>query len=299
MSKYLSLLKGIENITCIENDSLAARSTMRVGGTSAISVFPSCAESLCQVIGAAKKSGTKFNVIGKGSNVIFPDGEYDGIMIFTEKMRNRSCSENKVVAECGVNLIYLSSLCADKGLSGLAFACGIPGSVGGAVYMNAGAYGSSISDVFVEGKFYFSSSDTVGTFKKEDAGFSFRSSRMKSDGSIALSAVFELTQEKPEKIRETISFFKQRRIDSQPIKNPSAGSAFLPIDDTPAWKLIDGAGLRGYSVGGAKISEKHAGFIINTGGATADDIKSLVSKVQNEVNKIYGVSLKTEIVFIQ
>lgn len=298
MNSYLSLVKDVENVTFIENDDLKSRSTAHVGGTAILSAFPRNANSLCKLIEKLKKGNIKHCVIGNGSNVIFPDGIYDGVVIFSKKMKEVVFDGDFVTADCGVNLIYLSAICAQRGLSGLEFSCGIPASVGGAVYMNAGAHGGCISDVFENGKFYLPDG-RIETLDNSEMTFSFRKSRATAEKFIVLSATFKLKKDEISNINSRIEKIKKVRAESQPIEFPSAGSVFLPSGDMPAWKLIDGAGLRGYSVGGAMVSDKHAGFIINTGGATASDYLTLTELIKEKVKNIYGVDLQTEIIFIK
>ena len=299
MSDLKRPFDGIPNLTILENEPMSAHSTMRVGGKAAAALFPGDADALVSAVRAAKKAQIKYAVIGNASNVIFPDDGYDGAVIFTKNLKQISFSDSNVTAECGVNIIYLASLCAEKGLSGLEFASGIPASVGGAVYMNAGAYGKSVSDVVFASTVYVPTSDTVKNIAVNEHGFGFRSSFFKNSDAILLSSSFSLTPCGADETKRTMAALKQKRQSSQPLEFPSAGSVFLPSNGRAAWEYVDGVGLRGYSMGGAQISEKHAGFIINRGGATAKDISELVEKVKSSVFEKYGVALQTEIIFIK
>jgi len=196
-----------------------------------------------------------------------------------------------------VNFIYLSSFCAERGLSGAEFLCGIPGSVGGAIYMNAGAYGGSMSDI-VDKSICYSVNDGIFVLDKCGHRFGCRTSFFKNSNSLLLSTTLKLKNDDGEKIRAKMRDFKIKRINSQPAGAFSAGSVFLPVDGISAWKYIDESGMRGASVGGAKISDKHAGFIVNDGCASSADIKALVEKVKSEVYLKTGVNLQTEIIFI-
>ena len=294
----ISKLKDISYVDFSENEPLGVHSTMRVGGTAAVAAFPKSVPALCKLKKALDESKTKHVVIGNASNTVFPDGTYDGVVIFTKKLQSISYVGNHIVAECGVNLIYLSAFAAEKSLSGAEFLSGIPGTVGGAVYMNAGAYGRSVSDIVVSSKVYLPDG-TVAEIPNAEHKFAFRRSVFQESGAVVLSTEFALAEGDRQKISALTAEMKEKRSSSQPLGLPSAGSAFLPAGDVPAWKLIDGAGLRGYKVGGARVSSKHAGFIVNEGGATAADIKSLVGIVKSVVFKKYGVNLQTEIIFIE
>lgn len=297
MNEYLLSLNNIKDVIFSENEPLGTHSTMKVGGTAKLAAFPQNADAFCALLSELEKLGVKHYVVGNGSNVIFPDGEYDGVIVFTKKMGNIAFGGTSVTADCGVNLIYLSSLCAEKSLSGAEFLCGIPGTVGGAVYMNAGAYGSSMADI-VEKCTCFSSKKGVFELDNAALGFGYRTSALKSGNILLLSATLVLKACDREKISALMGDLKKKRSSSQPTGVFSAGSAFLPIGDTPAWKYIDAAGLRGASVGAARVSEKHAGFIVNDGNATSADVKALVEKIKREVKIKTGADLQTEIIFI-
>lgn len=294
----LSEIKKIGGVDFIQNEPLALHSTMRVGGTAALAAFPKSADAMCELIDYLNEKEIKHFVAGNASNTIFPDGEYNGVVVFTKNLKSISVSDADITAECGVNLIYLSELAKEKSLSGAEFLCGIPGTVGGAISMNAGAFGRSVSDMVLLSKLYL---PQKSVFKIDNNAhrFGFRDSILRHNGAVLLSTAFRLEHGDKRKISDTMREMKARRLSSQPLDLPSAGSVFLPVGDTPAWKYIDGAGLRGTSCGGARISDKHAGFIINDGGATASDVKSLVSRIKSAVYEKYGVELKTEILFVE
>lgn len=294
----ISIIKDIQDVDLCEKEPLGVHSTMRVGGVAAVAAFPKSVPALCELINALKDNKIKHAVIGNASNTVFPDGEYDGVIIFTKNLKNIADEGDKIVAECGVNLIYLSSFATEKTLSGAEFLSGIPGTVGGAVYMNAGAYGKSVSDIVSLSKIYLPGG-SVAEITNAEHKFAFRKSVFHESGAVVLSTTFALEHGYRQKISAVMTEMKEKRSSSQPLGFPSAGSVFLPAGDTPAWKLIDGAGLRGYKFGGARVSEKHAGFIVNEGGATAADIKTLVAIIKKAVFEKYGVELKTEIIFIE
>ena len=292
----LSEIKKIGGIDFLENEPLDIHSTMRVGGTAALAAFPQSSAALCELLDYLYKNEIKHFVAGNASNTIFPDGVYDGVVIFTKKMKKISVTETKITAECGVNLIYLSEIAKEKSLCGAEFLCGIPGTVGGAIYMNAGALGHSISEIVLSSKLYL---PEKGVYEIDNAAhaFAFRDSVLRHSGAILMSTTLKLKHGDTQKISAVMDEMRKKRSSSQPLDLPSAGSVFLPVGETPAWKYVDGAGLRSASVGGARVSDKHAGFIVNTGGATAGDIKALVSIIKNAVFEKYGVELETEIIF--
>lgn len=295
---FLSEIMKIGGVDYIQNEPLDIHSTMRVGGTARLSAFPKSVDALCELLDFLNKKEIKHFVAGNASNTIFPDGEYNGVVIFTKNLKNISVSDVDITAECGVNLIYLSEIAKENSLSGAEFLCGIPGTVGGAVYMNAGALGHSVSDIVLSSKLYLPSKNVFEADNKAHK-YSFRDSVLRHNGAVVLSTTFRLGHADKQKIIDTMNEMRSKRSASQPLDKPSAGSVFLPVCDTPAWKYIDGSGLRGASCGGARVSDKHAGFIVNTGGATAADIKTLVTRIQNDVFEKYGVELKTEIIFVE
>lgn len=279
------------------DEPLSHHSTFRIGGVADVAVFPSDIPELIQTIDIL--SGTKFTVIGGGSNIVFPSDGYRGTVVFTKALRNIVISENKITAECGVMMPYLSSAAMNAGLSGLEFLCGIPGTIGGGVRMNAGSYGREISDCIESCKYYDTEKKQICLSEKNDLGFSFRSSIFADTSLVVLSTVFALTADSQDEIRKKCDDILSKKRSSQPYDMPSAGSVFKPIDGIPAWKLIDECKLRGYSVGGAKISEKHAGFIVNTGNATSDDVKKLTEIITDKVFALTGKIPEEEIIFLK
>ena len=289
---------GIDDVMIKEHFPLAPMSTIGIGGTARFAAFPKSADAMCEILSISDKLGIRNVVIGGGSNVIFPDDEYDGVVIFTKSIDNVSIKDDIITASCGARLPYISFISCENELSGAEFLCGIPGSIGGAACMNAGAYGSSFADIFLIGKVYTPSGETVN-IDKSAFDFSYRSSLIRKSGCTLLEASLKLKKSSKEKISATIEEYKVSRINSQPINQKSAGSAFLAQNGISAWKYIDGVGMRGACVGGAVISEKHAGFIINRGDATAKDVAELIDKIKYNVFEKYNVELKTELAFIK
>ena len=278
---------------------LASFSSFKIGGKCAIAVFPSNKEELVTALREAKQNGIKYEVIGKGSNILFSDDGYNGMLIFTSHM-NQIKEENGIVyAEAGASLGAIASCAATHSLSGFEFAYGIPGSLGGAVFMNAGAYGGEMKDVTVYSDYYDPDTDTFGRFSGEEQLFSYRKSvYSENEELVIIGAAIKLNNSKEEDIRALMNENMKKRRDKQPLEYPSAGSAFKrPVNDFAA-RMIDECGLKGFSVGGAAVSEKHAGFVINKGGATAADVKKLMSEVSDRVYEKFGVRLESEIRYI-
>ncbi len=285
-----------ENIDILENISLAPHSSFKIGGTAKYAAFPHSAHEITTLLTYAKERNLKTFLAGNATNLLFDDKGFDGLIIFTTSMRNVHFSEAFVYAECGASLTALSAEAMKRGLSGLEFAYGIPGTVGGAVYMNAGAYGGEISDVLAESTYL--SAEKPMSRTKEDHHFGYRTSIYQTSGEIILSATFHLTIKPVDEIMSLAEKNMTARREKQPLEYPNAGSTFKRPQGAYAGALIEGAGLKGYRVGGAEVSAKHAGFIINRGGATSHDVLTLIEYIQNEVQKQYGISLETEIIYV-
>ena len=232
--------------------------------------------------------------------MICPDEGYNGIVITTERLKNISVNDNMITSDCGVTMNQLSSKARDASLKGLSFAYGIPGFVGGAVYMNAGAYGGQISDVLVRSTYYDPETGKIKTFEKEEHQFGYRESVYKNNPSyVILSAEFLLDNGDGSVIKDEMDDFMNRRRTKQPLEYPSAGSVFKRPEGHFAGQLIEECGLKGRRVGGAVVSEKHAGFIVNDGAATAKDVKELVDIIKTEVFKKFNINLACEIIFVK
>lgn len=280
-----------------ENEPLSAHSTMRVGGPAALAAFPTGSAELSALIQRAKEASVRYIIVGNASNILFSDDGFDGLAIFTTAMRRVVWNGARVTAECGASLTGLAAAATKRGLSGLEFAFGIPGTVGGAVYMNAGAYGSQVSAVLTSSEYL--QGDTVLTRNAEEHKFGYRTSIYRSTDDIILSAEFTLTPGDPEEIAAKAAKNMESRRSKQPLEFPNAGSVFKRPEGAFPGALIEEAGLKGLRIGGAEISEKHANFIVNRGNATASDILRLVETVQKEVYKRSGILLETEIIYIQ
>lgn len=278
---------------------LASLSSFKIGGSCALAVFPKSKEELVISICEARASSIRYGVIGKGSNILFSDDGYDGMLLFTSHMNQIKEGKGIIYAEAGVHLGALSSYAASRSLSGLEFAYGIPGSLGGAVFMNAGAYGGEIKDVTVYSDYYDPGTDTFGRFSGDAQGFSYRKSVYSENQELViLGAAIKLNSGNESDIRALMNENMKKRRDKQPLEYPSAGSAFKRPENDFAARLIDECGLKGFSVGGAAVSEKHAGFVINKGGATSADVKKLMNEVADRVFEKFGVRLESEIKYI-
>jgi UDP-N-acetylmuramate dehydrogenase len=286
--------KGIR----IEKDlSLSAACTFRVGGMADLGIYPVNEEELCLAVSCLQNEGVPFEVIGKGSNLLFGDGHLEGALILCEGMNRIEKRGQRLLAQCGVSLASLAAFAAEYSLTGLEFARGIPGTVGGAIFMNAGAYGSSMERVVVSSRALDRITGEIFTIT--DHGFGYRKSiYMERPELICLEAELELTEGDREAIEATMRELSAKRRASQPLEFPSAGSYFKRPEGYFAGKLIEDAGLKGRTVGGACVSEKHAGFLINLGGATASDLLMLEEIVRNEVREKYGVTLEREVRFL-
>ena len=293
----LSLTYREKGIRYSENEPLSAYSTFRVGGAAAMLVRPSSADELVFAVESAKRAGVRAVVVGNGSNLLFADAGFDGAVIVTTDMSRVNINGNRITADCGVSFTRLAMLARDAGLSGLEFAYGIPGTVGGAVFMNAGAYGGETSQVLLESRVYDGTS--VKTYDRDAHKLSYRHSAFaENDGLIVLESTFELIPGDRAEISEKMSSFMAARREKQPLEFPSAGSTFKRPPNNFAGKLIEESGLKGFTVGGAQVSEKHAGFVINRGGATAEDILGLISHVRDTVLKDHDILLECEIKYV-
>ena len=265
-----------------------------VGGPADILLIPSKVEQIIESIKICKENNIPYFVMGNGSNLLVKDGGIRGVVIKLTGLTNLEVNKEEIKADCGVMLKELSDKALENSLTGLEFACGIPGSVGGAVFMNAGAYNGEIKNVIKEAEVITSSGEII-TLSKDELELGYRTSKVMKDNSIVINATFKLEKGNKEEIKETIDDLTQKREEKQPLEYPSAGSTFKRPEGYFAGKLIQDSGLKGYSIGGAAVSSKHSGFVINKGNATAKDILDLIAYIQEEVKKQFGVELHTEV----
>lgn len=299
MKKLIDFLQS-HNIFFEENVSGAKLCSFRVGGNVGVLVKPRCAsevQMLCDFIGENK---IKSILLGKGSNVVISDDGYDGAVISLSEISAVEISENTITVGAGASMFNLAVAAEKAELSGLEFAHGIPGSVGGGAYMNAGAYGGEMCQVITNVICYDRELGALLNLNNDECKFSYRHSIFQENKNLAILFV-KLALQKGERseIRAKMDEYKAKRVAAQPLEYPSAGSTFKRPEGHFAGKLIEDAGLKGFKIGGAQVSEKHAGFVINRGGATADDIKKIVGHIQKEVKEKFDVALECEIEFIE
>ncbi len=281
---------GKDGVLC--DEPLKNHTTFRIGGCAKAVIVP---ESIGQLLEVIKQlSNDKYIILGNGSNVLAPDEGLDCYVIKTTKVNSVVVHDEEIYADCGATLAKIANCALDNSLTGFEFASGIPGTRGGGVVMNAGAYDGELSQVVVKTT-YCDRSGNVFEIRNDEHCFSYRHSFFSNKDYIILSSVIQLKKGNSNEIREKMRDLNKRRSDKQPLNFPNAGSAFKRPEGYFAAKLIDDSGLRGVKVGGAQVSEKHCGFIINTGEATADDVRKLMQLCQQEVYKKFGVKIEPEI----
>ncbi len=286
-----------EKIEYSVNSPMSSYTTFKIGGPADIVITPLGAEELKTAIILCREEKTPYMLIGRGSNLLVSDRGISGAVIHICKGFDEiiSVGDNRVVCGAGASLSALCMFCLENSLSGLEFAYGIPGSVGGAVFMNAGAYGGEMRDVITTVE-YMLPDGTTGVIAGDELAFGYRKSAFTGSDMIILSATFELRQDATEEIRARMDDYIGRRKAKQPLQYPSAGSTFKRPEGHFAGALIEGCNLKGYKVGGAAVSEKHAGFVINTGDATCDDVITLMSHIVKTVKEQCDVTLEPEII---
>ena len=293
--KYRELFKNIYPEDAMEENALMKDHIyFKVGGPADILLNPTKASQVIETLEVCKENNIPYYVIGNGSNLLVKDGGIRGVVIKLCNLNNLQVNGNEIKAECGVLLKDVSKAAMENSLTGFEFACGIPGSVGGAVFMNAGAYDGEISGVIKEAEVIDKDGNIV-VYSKEDLELGYRSSKVMTMGYIVLSATFELSNGEKDLIENKVNELTSKREDKQPLEYPSAGSTFKSPVGYFAGKLCQDAGLKGFSIGGAAVSKKHSGFVINKGGASAKDILDLIKHIQDEVKKQFGVELHPEV----
>ena len=280
-----------------ESQLLSALTTFHTGGPATV-LYPKTKDFLISFYPRLLKENIPFFVLGFGSNVIAKDEGYDGLILSLTRLSETRVEENKVFADCGASFTALSTLAQKNALSGMETFFGIPGTVGGAVFMNAGAYGGECADVLVSVT-YLTREGKVETLSREEAKMGYRTSVFQENGGLILSAQFQLTPGDPDEIRAKMDDFMERRKSKQPLNYPSAGSTFKRLDGHFTAQMIDEAGLKGKSVGGAMVSEKHAGFVINYDNATSADIFALIDFVKKKIYEKNGLNIECEVRVIE
>lgn len=302
LEKAISQIKeALPGLRLLENEPMAEHCSFRIGGPVRALAIPSDVSSLSKICYYLKLNHIAPYILGNGTNILFPDeGLRDLFIISTERLTKMFLlPDGAVYAEAGVSLAKLASFAQQNELQGLEFAAGIPGSVGGGLIMNAGAYGGELKDVVESVVLYYLPEQRLYELSREQCAFAYRSSLFQRlGGCVLLSAVFRMEKGSGEEIAAKMRELNQRRRDKQPLDLPSAGSAFKRPEGHFAAALIDQAGLKGFSVGGAQVSEKHAGFVVNTGSATSHDVYDLMIEIRKKVHDSSGIVLEPEIVIL-
>ncbi|MEF9916862.1 MAG: UDP-N-acetylmuramate dehydrogenase [Lachnospiraceae bacterium] len=294
--EFLKKIKAImkqENIKI--DEPMSKYTTFRIGGTADFLVTPLNSKELQQVIQLCEKESMPYYVIGNGSNLLVGDKGYRGVIIQLYKQMDRiEVEDSRIKAQAGALLSKTAGIALEHQLAGFEFAAGIPGTIGGAVAMNAGAYGGAIKDVILEATVW-KPNGSIAVLNKEELELDYRTSIIAKSNYIVLEVMLQLEPGTSANIREKMEELKKRRIDKQPLEFPSAGSTFKRPEGYFAGKLIEDAGLRGFQVGGAAVSEKHCGFVINKGYATASDVVELMNHVIDQVESKFGIRLEPEV----
>ena len=292
---YDQLIQIIDKEYVLENEPMSRHTTFRVGGNADYYVMPSSVESIQKLITLCKKENVSFYIIGNGSNVLVSDSGYRGVIIEVCRAMNQIQVEGtKIRVQAGALLSKVANEALKNSLTGFEFAAGIPGTLGGAVVMNAGAYGGEMKDVICQATVVTKEGELL-TLKAEELELGYRTSIIKRKDYIVVEAVLSLKEGNQDQIKEYMDDLKNRRTTKQPLEYPSAGSTFKRPEGYFAGKLIEDAGLRGFTVGGAQVSEKHCGFVINKDHATAKDIFDLINQVSERVKENSGVDLEPEV----
>ncbi len=302
LEKAIGEIKSLFPETALrEEEKLSGHSSFKIGGPVRAMAFPKNEEEFKNICLVLHKNHILPMVLGNGSNVLFPDeGLKELFIISTENLNQLTLSDEGVInAGAGVSLARLANFAARNSLTGLEFAAGIPGSLGGSCIMNAGAFGGELSDCIESVRCYDLKNEKLMELSNEECKFQYRGSHFKENGNLAvLGAKLQLKKGDSGEIVEKMKRFNESRRDKQPLDLPSAGSAFKRPEGCFAAALIDEAGLKGYTVGGAQISPKHAGFIVNAGNAKADDVKELFRQVEEKVQEMSGITLEPEVIII-
>lgn len=286
--------KKFPNTEYYLNEALANYTFTKTGGPADMVVFPKTAEEIQAILSYCREQGIPWTVLGNASNLIVRDGGMDGVVILLDRFNQVTIEGACVSAQAGAKLIEVARLAGAHQLTGMEFACGIPGSIGGAVYMNAGAYGGEIKDVFDYAVVLLEDGEIV-KYSNKQMDFSYRHSVLQHEKTIVLTAVFQLQEGNQEAIDERMAELTHLRESKQPLEFPSCGSVFKRPEGYFTGQLIQEAGLQGLKWGGAQISTKHAGFIVNVDHATATDYIELIEHIQKVILEKFSVQLETEV----
>ncbi len=281
------------------SEPMSRHTSFRIGGIADLYIIPHGVNALLELCSFVKKTDAEYYILGNGTNVLFDDAGFRGAVIATSGLCSIEVLGNCIKCGSGATLNLVCKTARDNSLTGMEFAYGIPGSVGGAVYMNAGAYDGEIAMVLRESTYLDPDDLSIHTITNAEHGFAYRESVYKTNSNIILSAVFELRVGDEAEIAAKMNDFMNRRITKQPLEYPSAGSIFKRYPGRFTGQMIDECGLKGYTIGGAQISEKHAGFIINKGGATSEDVLKLVEYTKKCVSEKFGCMIECEIIHVR
>ena len=318
LAQQLKEILGEESVLCRE--PMRRHCSFQCGGPADLLVYVSELDALRKAIALLQAAGEPFYILGRGTNLLVADKGYRGCIITMTRRGSLPLTDTtalaaaadedgsaplyavrtdgcRVIAGAGASLSAAAGAAYRNGLGGLAFAAGIPGSVGGGLVMNAGAYGGEMKQVVEQGQILMPDG-TLKAFSKDEMEFGYRTSILKTNGGVAVGAVFSLQKEDPAEIAAQMADFANRRRSKQPLEYPSAGSTFKRPEGYFAGKLISDAGLRGFTIGGAQVSDKHAGFVINKNGASAADVRAVIEAVQQKVMETAGVRLEREVIFL-
>ncbi len=299
MKAFLAQCRGAR-IPVKSDLPLCEYSTFNIGGKADLALFPTTVEQFSLQLAMLAQSGLKYKVVGNGSNVLFSDQGFRGVMVFTTEMKQYRFDGDSLYAQSGASLARVCNDASRQGFDGFAFGCGIPGTVGGGIYMNAGAYGGQISDVLISSECYDTLRNRTFTLDAAAHEFAYRHSIFAEHPEyVVLSSRFALRCGNADEIMQRVREQAAARREKQPLNYPSAGSTFKRPEGHFAGKLIEDAGLKGLRVGGAVVSEKHAGFVVNDGGATAADVLALVEQIKQRVYAQFGVRLECEFEYIE
>ncbi len=287
-----NILSSSEEV--FENEPLSKWTTWRVGGPAQYLVFPNSIDKVANVIKIANNNNIPCVVLGNGSNVLVRDGGIKGIVINTARLARITVQGTVISAEAGATMPQLAKYAMQNSLTGLEFSVGIPASFGGAILMNAGAWGKSLGEVIEEVRIVNMKGE-VKVLSRGELNFSYRESSFKKGAQVIVGGNLKLAQGDAVKIKNLMTFHQQSRLEKQPLRLPNAGSVFKNPEGYAAGYLIESVGLKGFTIGGAKISDKHANFIVNTGNATAEDILNLMDKAVHYVDNFYGIHLEPEV----
>jgi UDP-N-acetylmuramate dehydrogenase len=298
MQKLIEALQAARVGNVLPNEPLAEYTTWKIGGPADLLIVPHGKEELAAAVKLLHEHGVSWTSLGRGSNMLVSDKGIRGVVVKPGSGLDYARFEGQTVyAGAAFSFIKLSVLAGKEGLTGLEFAGGIPGTVGGAVYMNAGAHGSDVSRIFQSAQIVTETGELV-TYGREEMAFDYRHSMLHDNKGIVVEAVFELERGVREEIAATLASYKERRIRTQPLHLAVAGSVFKNPPGDFAARLIQEAGLKGYRVGGAEISVQHANFIVNTGQAKAEDVLTLMAHIQSTIKARYGVELVPEVLVV-